>query len=81
MDITDDLLTPQALVVAKDSDDVKELLEALDSWGFKTAWAKDGEAGYNVLDGPEVLHALITELNVQRIDGMRLLSVAKQRNP
>jgi two-component system, NtrC family, response regulator HydG len=81
MDMTDDLLTPQALVVAKDSDDVKELLAALDSWGFKTVWAKDGEAGYNVLDGPEVLHALITELNVQRIDGMRLLSVAKQRNP
>lgn len=81
MDVTDDLLTPQALVVAKDSDDVKELLAALDSWGFKTVWAKDGEAGYNVLDGPEVLDALITELNVQRIDGMRLLSVAKQRNP
>jgi two-component system response regulator HydG len=67
--------------VAKDTDDVKELLAALDSWGYKTVWAKDGEAGYNVLDGPEVLHALITELNVQRIDGMRLLSVAKQRNP
>jgi two-component system, NtrC family, response regulator HydG len=81
MDMTDDLLTPQALVVAKDSEDVKELLAALESWGFKTVWAKDGEAGYNVLDGPEVLHALITELNVQRIDGMRLLSVAKQRNP
>ena len=81
MDMTDDLLTPQALVVAKDSDDVKELLAALESWGFKTVWAKDGEAGYNVLDGPEVLDALITELNVQRIDGMRLLSVAKQRNP
>ena len=81
MDMTDDLLTPQALVVAKDSDDVKELLAALDSWGFKTVWAKDGEAGYNVLDGPEVLHALITELNVHRIDGLRLLSVAKQRNP
>jgi DNA-binding NtrC family response regulator len=81
MDMTDDLLTPQALVVAKESDDVKELLAALDSWGFKTVWAKDGEAGYNVLDGPEVLHALIAELNVQRIDGMRLLSVAKQRNP
>jgi DNA-binding NtrC family response regulator len=78
--MTDDLLTPQALIVAKDSDDITELLEALDSWGFKTIWAKDGEAGYNVLDGPEVIHALITELNVHRIDGMRLLSVAKQRN-
>ena len=81
MDMTDDLLTPQALVVAKDADDIKELLAALDSWGFKTVWAKDGEAGYNVLDGPEVIHALVTELNVQRIDGLRLLSVAKQRNP
>jgi two-component system response regulator HydG len=81
MDAIDDLLTPQALIVAKDADDIKELQAALDSWGFKTVWAKDGEAGYNVLDGPQVVHALITELNVHRIDGMRLLSVAKQRNP
>jgi two-component system response regulator HydG len=80
MDMIDDLLTPRALVVAKDSDEVKELLAALESWGYKTFWAKDGEAGYNVLDGPEAIHALITELNVHRIDGMRLLSVAKQRN-
>jgi DNA-binding NtrC family response regulator len=81
MDMTDDLLTPQALVVAKESEDIAELLAALDSWGFKTIWAKDGEAGYNVLDGPGMIHALIAELNVHRIDGMRLLSVAKQRNP
>jgi DNA-binding NtrC family response regulator len=67
--------------VAKDSEDIKELLVALDSWGFKTIWAKDGEAGYNVLDGAEVIHALITELHAHRIDGLRLLSVAKQRNP
>jgi two-component system, NtrC family, response regulator HydG len=81
MDMTDDLLIPQALVVAKDSDDITELLAVLDSWGFKTVWAKDGEAGYNVLDGPGVIHALIAELNAHRIDGLRLLSVAKQRNP
>jgi two-component system response regulator HydG len=82
MDAIDDLLmTPQALVVAKDSEDIKELLVALDAWGFKTYWAKDGEAAYNVLDGPQVIQVLITELNVHRIDGMRLLSVAKQRNP
>ena len=81
MDMTDDLLIPQALVVAKDSDDITELLAALDSWGFKTVRAKDGEAGYNVLDGPGMIHALIAELNAHRIDGLRLLSVAKQRNP
>jgi len=81
MDMTDDLLIPQALVIAKEADDITELLAALDAWGFKTVWAKDGEAGYNVLDGPGVIHALITELNAHRIDGLRLLSVAKQRNP
>jgi two-component system response regulator HydG len=81
MDMTDDLLIPQALVVAKDSDDITELLVALDSWGFKIVRAKDGEAGYNVLDGPGVIHALIAEINAHRIDGLRLLSVAKQRNP
>jgi two-component system, NtrC family, response regulator HydG len=81
MDMTDDLLIPQALVVAKDSDDITDLLAALEAWGFKTVQAKDGEAGYNVLDGPGVIHALIAELNAHRIDGLRLLSVAKQRNP
>jgi DNA-binding NtrC family response regulator len=81
MDMSDELLTPRALVVAKDADDIKELLTALEAWGYKTYWARDGEAGYNILDGSELIHAMITELNVQRIDGMRLLSVAKQRNP
>jgi DNA-binding NtrC family response regulator len=81
MDMSDDLLTPRALIVAKDSDDLKELLAALESWEYKVYWAKDGEAAYNILDGPEVIHALITELNVHRINGMRLLTVAKQRNP
>jgi two-component system, NtrC family, response regulator HydG len=56
-------------------------MDMIDDLLTPQALAKDGEAGYNVLDGPEVLDALITELNVQRIDGMRLLSVAKQRNP
>jgi two-component system response regulator HydG len=81
MELVDDLLTPRALVVAKDAEDIKELLAALELWGYKTYWARDGEAGYNVLDGEETIHAMITELNVHRIDGMRLLSVAKQRNP
>ncbi len=81
MELVDDLLTPRALVVAKDSEDIKELRAALELWGYKTYWARDGEAGYNVLDGEETIHAMITELNVHRIDGMRLLSVAKQRNP
>lgn len=81
MELVDDLLTPRALVVAKDSEDIKELRAALELWGYKTYWARDGEAGYNVLDGEETIHAMITELNVHRIDGMRLLSVAKERNP
>ncbi|HEY6221132.1 MAG TPA: sigma-54 dependent transcriptional regulator, partial [Candidatus Eisenbacteria bacterium] len=53
-------------------------------------WAKDGEQAYNVLDGawpqasgepgrgPEVV---IAELKAHRVDGLRLLQVAKQRNP
>lgn len=81
MERIEDLLIPQALVVAKESEEVRELVDALETWGYKTVWAKDGEAGYNVLDSHEAVHALITELNAHRIDGMRLLSVAKQRNP
>src|SRR5262249_40052890 len=53
--------------------------------------AKDGEQAFNLLDrpGPEAAgvsdgtgpELVITELRAHRVDGMRLLEVAKNRNP
>jgi two-component system, NtrC family, response regulator AtoC len=85
------LQRPRALIVDKDSVETAALLAFLNDSGFDAHWAKDGEQAFNVLDrpapetaggsnaaGPEVL---ITELRAQRVDGMRLLRVAKERNP
>ena len=82
---------PRALIVDKDSVETKALLATLEADGFDVKWVKDGEQAFNVLDapgpdeaggatapGPEVV---ITELRAQRVDGMRLLEVAKRRNP
>ena len=43
-------------------------------------WAKDGEAGYNLIDSRH-FDAMIVELRPQRIVGLRLLALARQRNP
>ncbi|HEX7077938.1 MAG TPA: sigma-54 dependent transcriptional regulator [Candidatus Eisenbacteria bacterium] len=82
---------PRALIVDKDTAETRELVAALEADGFDTRWVKDGEQAFNVLDapgpdeagaaapaGPEVV---IAELRAQRVDGMRLLEVAKRRNP
>ena len=82
---------PRALIVDKDTTETRELLATLEADGFDVRWVKDGEQAFNVLDapgpdeagaapppGPEVV---IAELRAQRMDGMRLLQVAKNRNP
>jgi DNA-binding NtrC family response regulator len=82
---------PRALIVDKDSTETRELLATLEADGFDVRWVKDGEQAFNVLDapgpdeagaapptGPEVV---IAELRAQRMDGMRLLEVARNRNP
>ncbi|HZE18817.1 MAG TPA: response regulator, partial [Candidatus Angelobacter sp.] len=82
---------PRALIVDKDSAETKELESFLTQKGFEVHWAKDGEQAFNLLDrpapeaagvsngaGPELV---ITELKAQRVDGMRLLEVARKRNP
>ncbi|HEY2924194.1 MAG TPA: sigma-54 dependent transcriptional regulator [Candidatus Eisenbacteria bacterium] len=82
---------PRALIVDKDSSETKELESFLTAKGFEVHWAKDGEQAFNLLDrpapetagvangsGPELV---ITELKAHRVDGMRLLEVAKSRNP
>ncbi len=85
------LRRPRALIVDKDSSETKELETFLTAKGFEVHWAKDGEQAFNVLDRPapetagvldgEGPELVISELRAHRVDGMRLLEVAKRRNP
>jgi two-component system, NtrC family, response regulator HydG len=79
---------PRALIVDKDTAESQSLAAFLAENGFDTEVAKDGEQAYNVLDapvqdgqGPPGPEAVIAEIRAQRIDGIRLLEVAKKRNP
>jgi DNA-binding NtrC family response regulator len=68
------------VVVDKDEARGRELTAFLDEQvGVDATLVRDGEAAYNILDG-ETVHVLITDLKSQRIDGMRLLEIARVRN-
>ncbi len=79
---------PRALIVDKDVAESQALQAFLAGHGFEVQGARDGEQAFNVLDaapsdegGPAGPQVLITEIRAQRIDGMRLLEVARRRNP
>jgi DNA-binding NtrC family response regulator len=71
---------PTVLVVDRESDDTKALITFLRQHDLEVVWTRDGESALNALDE---FHAdcLVTELHVQRIDGMRVLARARERNP
>jgi two-component system, NtrC family, response regulator AtoC len=72
---------PRALVVEGDPATAEGLMAFLrDACGLEVEYARDGEAGYNILDSMPV-NAVITDLRAHRIDGMRLLEIARARNP
>jgi DNA-binding NtrC family response regulator len=71
---------PRGVVVDKDEARGREMTAFLDERvGVDATLVRDGEAAYNVLD-TEPVHVLITDLRAQRIDGMRLLEIARARN-
>ena len=76
-DVTDGIV---ALVVDEDSQDTRQLISFLKSNGFEVLWANEGEAAYSFIDGHRI-DVMITELRVDRINGMELLKLARQRNP
>lgn len=69
------------LVVDGEVRGAERLVASLEEVGHKVIWARDGEAGYNVLDSVEPINVMISELNAHHIDGMRLLQIARKRNP
>jgi DNA-binding NtrC family response regulator len=68
------------LLVDRDPADGREILSFLADRGYAVEWVDDGEKAFNRLD-TRLFDVLVTELNIQRVDGMRLMSVAKDRNP
>ena len=79
---------PRALIVDKDAAESQALQAFLADHGFEAQSARDGEQAFNILDappaesqGPPGPSVLIAEIRAQRIDGMRLLEIARKRNP
>jgi len=76
----DNKVLPRVLVVLPESGPTKELVAFLGHGGFEVMWAREGQSGYETIDS-EVPDGLIADLRDSRIDGLRLLQVARQRNP
>lgn len=72
--------TSRVLIVLPESGPTKELVAFLEHGGFEVMWAREGQTGYEIID-TEAPDALIADLRDSRIDGLRLLQVARQRNP
>jgi DNA-binding NtrC family response regulator len=75
-------LSPGTRILLVDKDDalVREILSGLEGRPYSIERVDDGEKAYNLLDS-EPFDVMITELAAHRIDGMRLMSVALDRNP
>ena len=69
---------PRVLVVLPESPRTKELVTYLERRNFEVMWAREGQSAYDILDA-EPVDALVCSLREARIDGLRLLSVARQR--
>jgi len=72
--------TASVLLVDRDPDVARPILAYLKDRNYDVEWVDDGEKAYNRLDN-KPFDVLITDLNAHRIDGMRLMAVAKDRNP
>ena len=71
---------PTVLVVDREGDDTRALVAFLRENDLEVISARDGEGGYNALDSAPV-DCLVTELRVERIDGLALLRRARELKP
>ncbi len=68
------------LLVERDANAARSIRAFLADRGHDVEWVDDGEKAFNRLDS-RVYDVLIAELHMHRVDGMRLLTVARERNP
>ena len=72
----------QAEVLLVDGDPVvgREIVSSLSRRNYGVEWVDDDEKAYNCLES-QAFDVLVTELNMQRVDGMRVMGAALDRNP
>lgn len=72
--------SPRILVVAPEEEATHQLVSYLRREGFEVLPTREGAAAYDILDS-EPVDALICPLADSRIDGLRLVRLARERNP
>ena len=72
-------LRPRVLVVLPETPQTKELVVYLERQELEVLWVREGLSAYDILDA-EPVDALVCELKDARIDGLRLMHIAQQRN-
>lgn len=68
------------LLVDRDPDVGESIVSSLSRRRYDVEWVDDDEKAFNCLDLRR-FDVLVTELNINRVDGMRLMGVAKDRYP
>lgn len=80
MTATDLASSPRVLLVLPEEEGALQLEAYLREQGFDVLRTREGAAGYDVLDS-EPVDAFICFLQTARIDGLRLIQLARRRNP
>jgi DNA-binding NtrC family response regulator len=75
-----DVPAASVLLVDRDPAVARGIVDYFVNRKYEVEWVDDGEKAYNLLDS-RPFDAVVTELNSHRINGMRLMAVAKDRNP
>ena len=70
----------EVLIVDRDPELGRQILAFLLDRDYDVEWVDDDEKAFNRLDS-RLFDVLVTDLNIDRVDGMRLMAVAKDRNP
>lgn len=68
------------LLVDPDPEIGRDILAFLSRRHYEVEWVDNGEKAFNRLDSHH-FDVLVTELSARRVDGLRLMAVAKERNP
>lgn len=72
--------TADVLVVDRDPALGREVLSYLRDRHYRVEWVDDGEKAFNRLDS-RFFDVLVSDLNLPRVDGLRLMAVARERYP
>ncbi|MFH1570625.1 MAG: sigma-54 dependent transcriptional regulator [Gemmatimonadota bacterium] len=71
---------PRILAVLPETGPSKELVAFLGTQGFEVLWSREGQSAYDIIDS-EPVDGLVCHVHEARIDGLRLVQVARKRNP